>query len=185
MAAVQTAGRSDTARPNIFELRYEDTKITYSPSALDGAPLLHYDGPMGEHSFSGDEIQTFNSARGLEVSVTLERFSRLRLITLTVFLPDLEIEDPTAELSFRTVGIHSTRRRAMTSDAGEMISSEPLELAGMADRVLVLREHTVVEDIPRSALTHEALLHAASAGLPAAAVPGRAALVRTENEHDG
>jgi ribose transport system ATP-binding protein len=66
-----------------------------------------------------------------------------------------------------------------------MISSEPLELAGMADRVLVLRDHTVVEDIPRSALTHEALLHAASTGLSAAGVPGSADLVRTENEHDG
>jgi len=135
MAAVQTAGRGQTAGPNIFELTYDDTKITYSPSALGGAPRLHYDGPMGEHSFSGDEIQTFNSARGLEVSVTLERFSRLRLITLTVFLPDLEFEDPTAELSFRTVGIHATRRRAMASDVGEMITSEPLELDGLARNI--------------------------------------------------
>jgi ABC-type sugar transport system ATPase subunit len=66
-----------------------------------------------------------------------------------------------------------------------MISSEPLELAGMADRVLVLREHTVAEDIPRSALTHEALLHAASTGAVAGSLPGSADAVRTEGQHDG
>ena len=46
---------------------------------------------MGKYSFEGDEIQTHNSARGLEVSVTLDRVSHLRTITLTVFLPDLEL----------------------------------------------------------------------------------------------
>ena len=101
---------------------------------MGGAPRLHYDGPMGEHSFSGDEIQTFNSARGLEISVTMDRISHLRTITLTVFLPDLEFEDPTAELSFHTVGIHATRRRAMTTDVGEM-TSEPLELEGLARNI--------------------------------------------------
>jgi ribose transport system ATP-binding protein len=58
-----------------------------------------------------------------------------------------------------------------------MISSEPLELAGMADRVLILREHTIAEELPRAALTHEALLHAASkpAATSRAAPPGEQA----------
>lgn len=128
-AAVQT-----TAGPNIFELVSDDTKITYVPNAFGGPPRLHYDGPMGEYSFEGDEIQTFNSARGLEISVTMDRISHLRTITLTVFLPDLEFEDPTAELSFQTVGIHATRRRALTTDVGEM-TSEPLELEGLARNI--------------------------------------------------
>lgn len=128
-AAVQT-----TAGPNIFELVTDDTKITYTPNAFDGAPRLHYDGPMGEYNFEGEEIQTLNSARGLEISVTMDRISHLRTITLTVFLPDLELEDPTAELSFHTVGIHATRRRAMTTDVGEM-TSKPLELEGLARNI--------------------------------------------------
>ena len=48
---------------------------------------------MGKYSFEGDEIETHSSARGLEVSVTLDRVSHLRTYTLTVFLPDLELED--------------------------------------------------------------------------------------------
>ena len=126
MVAVQSAG------PTLFELTYEDTKIVYSPGALDGSPSLHYAGPMGRYSFEGDEIQTYNSARGLEVSVTLDRVSHLRTITLTVFLPDLDIEDTTDELSFRTVGIHSTRRRAKT---GEPLTSVPLEFEGLARNI--------------------------------------------------
>jgi len=126
MAAVQSAG------PTLFELTYEDTKIVYSPGALDGSPSLHYAGPMGRYSFEGDEIQTYNSARGLEVSVTLDRVSHLRTITLTVFLPDLDIEDTTDQLSFRTVGIHSTRRRAKT---GAPLTSVPLEFEGLARNI--------------------------------------------------
>ena len=129
MAALQTAG------PNLFELTFEDTKIMYSTGVLEGSPRLDYSGPMGKYSFEGDEIQTFNSARGLEVSVTLDRVSHLRTITLTVFLPDLELPDDTGELSFRTVGIHSTRRRAMTSNVGEPLTSEPLELDGLARNI--------------------------------------------------
>ncbi len=134
MTAVQTAGRSDTAAPTMFELTCEDTKITYGPVGFGGAPRLHYDGPMGEHVFEGDEIQSYRSARGLEVSVTLDRISHLRTITLTVFLPDLEFGDATTELSFQTVGIHATRRRAMVSDIAEG-GSEPLELEGLARNI--------------------------------------------------
>ncbi|HWC25764.1 MAG TPA: hypothetical protein VG474_04190 [Solirubrobacteraceae bacterium] len=126
--------QTTTAGPRIFELSCDDTKITYVPGASGGASRLHYDGPMGSYSFEGDEIQTHNSARGLEVTVTMDRISLLRTITLTVFLPDLEFDDPTAELSFRTVGIHATRRRAMTTDVGEL-TSEPLELEGLARNI--------------------------------------------------
>jgi hypothetical protein len=129
MAAVQTPG------PRIFELTSDDTKITYAPGALDGVPRLHYDGPMGEYHFEGDEVQTFNSARGLEISVTMDRISHLRTITLTVFLPDLEFEDPSAELTFHTVGIHATRRRRMSGDVGGEMISEPLELEGLARNI--------------------------------------------------
>jgi hypothetical protein len=135
MTAVQTAGPTDKAGPNVFELTYEDTKITYVPVGFGGAPRLEYSGPMGDHVFEGDEIQTFRSARGLEVSVTLDRISILRTITLTVFLPDLEFEDATTELSFTTVGIHKTRRRAQVSDVPGDGSSKPLELAGLARNI--------------------------------------------------
>jgi hypothetical protein len=134
MTTVHTAGPGHTAVPNVFELTCEDTKITYVPVGFAEVPRLEYDGPMGTHVFEGDEIQTFRSARGLEVSVTLDRISHLRTITLTVFLPDLAFEAATSELRFETVGIHATRRRAMVSDIGEG-SSKPLELTGLARNI--------------------------------------------------
>ena len=75
--AVQTQG------PNLFEFVHEDTKITYSTGERGDDPRLVYHGPMGRHTFSGDEIEARESARGLEVSVTLDRVSHLRTITLT------------------------------------------------------------------------------------------------------
>jgi len=129
MVAVQSAG------PTLFELTHEDTKIVYAPGSLDGRASLHYEGPMGRYSFEGDEIETHNSARGLEVSVTLDRVSHLRTYTLTVFLPDIELEDMRDEMSFQTVGIHSSRRRAMTAKVGAPLTSEPLEFEGLARNV--------------------------------------------------
>ena len=123
--AVQTQG------PNLFELCYEDTKIVYALDDTSGAPRLEYIGPMGRHSFEGDAIRTEVSARGREVSVTLDGVSHLRTITLTVFLPDVEFADST-ELSFRTVGIHATRRRSMLEGPGAEFTTEPLEFDGTA-----------------------------------------------------
>jgi hypothetical protein len=126
MVAVQHAGST------LFELTHGDTKIVYSPGALDAAPSLHYAGPMGKYSFEGDEIETHVSARGLEVSITLDRVSHLRTYTLTVFVPDLEIDDSSEEMPFHTVGIHASRRRETTSKIGAALTSEPLEFEGLA-----------------------------------------------------
>jgi hypothetical protein len=126
--AVQTQG------PNLFELHYEDTKIVYALDDTSGAPRLEYTGPMGRHSFEGDAIRTESSARGREVSVTLDGVSHLRTITLTVFLPDVEFEGA-SELSFRTVGIHATRRRSMREGPGAEFTTEPLEFDGTAKLV--------------------------------------------------
>lgn len=124
MVAVQSAG------PYLFELTHEDTKIEYIPGAIDGRPKLNYSGPMGRYTFEGEEIQTHTSARGLEISVTLDAVSHLRTNTLTVFVPDVEL-DSDGELSFHTVGIHSVRRRGI-KQVGTPLSSEPLEFQGLA-----------------------------------------------------
>ena len=86
---------------------------------------------MGRHSFEGDAIRTESSARGREVSVTLDGVSHLRTITLTVFLPDVQF-DGANELNFRTVGIHATRRRSMMQGPGAEFTTEPLEFDGTA-----------------------------------------------------
>ena len=123
--AVQTQG------PNMFELSFEDTKIVYAIDEASGSPRVEYTGPMGRHSFEGDAVRTESSARGREISVTLDGVSHLRTITLTVFVPDVELTD-SSELSFRTVGIHATRRRSIRDAPGAELTTEPLELDGLA-----------------------------------------------------
>jgi len=122
---VQTQG------PNVFELSYEETRIIYSIDADTGTPRLDYTGPMGRHSFEGDQVRTELSARGREVTVNFDGVSHLRTITLTIFVPDVELEDA-SERSFRTVGIHATRRRSISGAPGAKQTTEPLELEGLA-----------------------------------------------------
>jgi hypothetical protein len=117
--------------PNLFEFVHDDTKITYSPGGFDSEPWLSYAGPMGKYSFAGDDIQACESARGLEISVVLDRVSHLRTFTLTVFVPDLVLED-SDEQRFHTVGIHATHRRGLTGRRGATVSCEPLEFDGTA-----------------------------------------------------
>jgi hypothetical protein len=50
--------------PSLFELAYEDTKITYATGAFGGPARLHYGGLMSKYSFGGDQIQELRSARG-------------------------------------------------------------------------------------------------------------------------
>lgn len=123
MPAVQAAA------PTVFELTQDETAIVYESGGPGMPPSLRYTGPMGVHSFEGDEIQAVASARGLEVTVALDRLSRLTQTTLTIFLPELQL-DGADEVSFRTVGIRATRRRGRISTTGS--TSEPLEFDGVA-----------------------------------------------------
>lgn len=126
-----------TQSPDLFELSYEDTKITYAPDVFGGSPRLHYAGPLGQHSFEGDQIRAMSGARGQEISVTLDTVSRFNAFKLTLFVPDMELDDDAGELSFRTIGISSTHRRGSDGrHAARPAASEPLELDGLARTVV-------------------------------------------------
>jgi hypothetical protein len=86
---------------------------------------------MGRHSFEGEQTQALRSARGMEISVTLDRVSRFSTITITIFIPDMELGD-SGELSFQTIGIQATRRRRIAGGPGEETMSEALEVDGLA-----------------------------------------------------
>ena len=128
---VQTQDPNVSRGPNVFELSDEDTRIVDSLDADTGEQRLDYTGPMGRHSFEGDAVRTELSARGREVTVNFDGVSHLRTITLTIFVPDVELEDA-RERSFRTVGIHATRRRSISGAPGAKQTTEPLELEGLA-----------------------------------------------------
>ena len=121
--AVQSQG------PDLYELSYEETKITFVPASAGGAPRLVYSGPLGEHSIEGGALQLHDSARGLEVSFSLD--THLQTVTLTVFVPELEFADR-GEERFHTVGIHTTQRRTIAGGPGASMTAAPLEVEGIA-----------------------------------------------------
>ena len=118
-----------TQNPSLYELSYEETKITYMTAAADTSPHLRYSGPLGEHSFEGDALQLHESARGLEISVKLE--THLQMVTLTLFLPELMLDDA-LEQRFHTVGIQAIQRRIKAGGPGAIMTAAPLEVDGVA-----------------------------------------------------
>jgi hypothetical protein len=118
-----------TQSPDVYELSYDETKITFVPGLSGTAPRVIYSGPLGEHAFEGEALQLHDSARGLEISFSLE--THLQTVTVTVFVPELELEERDEE-RFYTVGIHATQRRTMAGGPGAIMTSLPLEVEGIA-----------------------------------------------------
>ena len=124
-----------TRQANLFELACGDTSITYSTSSFAGPPLFSYKGPEGELSFSGDEIDTRETALGTEVTVTLEAVPDLRTVTLTLLLPSFRLPaDGDAE--FDTLAITSTHPTTIAGPPeGPGQTYEAIELHGVAKAV--------------------------------------------------
>jgi len=120
---------------NLFKLSCDGTSIDYSTTSISGKPLLHYDGPEGELSFSGDEIESATTALGTEVTVTLDSVPDLHTITCTLLLASLRLGDDD-QSAFDTLAIKTTHHTTIAGPpegAGE--SYESVALHGVAQAV--------------------------------------------------
>ena len=93
--------------PNFFELRDEDTEITFATSSVTGPLRFSYAGPQGERSFSGEEIELLDTTFGSEVTVTFESLPEFRTLTLTVVLPGVRLM-PGGDAYFETFAVLTT-----------------------------------------------------------------------------
>lgn len=75
--------------PSLFVLQEVDggTQITYSATTVTGQPELSYQGFHGENVFSGDAIDSAETALGTELTVELQAVRDLKSVTLTLVLP--------------------------------------------------------------------------------------------------
>jgi hypothetical protein len=103
--------------PNVYELSGDDTQITYATTSAEGKPTFSYSGPKGEHSYSGDEIQTLDSSLGTEVTVTIEDIADLHVIALTLLIPEMWIA-PDSGMEVRTIAIFATKEEPITAPVG-------------------------------------------------------------------
>ena len=125
-----------TQTANLFELSCPDTQITYSTSSFAGPPQLSYSGPKGDHSFSGEEISTIDTALGTEVTVTLESVPDLHTLTLTTLIPSFRLPED-GDASFQTLAIYTTNHTTIAGPPeGPGQSYEAIALDGMARSVV-------------------------------------------------
>jgi hypothetical protein len=93
----------------VYEVSGDVTQISYSTSGIDGSPSCSYRGPKGDDQlFSGDDIQTLDTALGTEVTMTVADVADLQVITLTLVIPEMWIARGSG-LAFKTMAVYVTR----------------------------------------------------------------------------
>lgn len=125
----------EAVSPNLFELSYDDIRVTFSTSSFAGPPRFSLSGSKGEHSFSGEEIRTLETELGTEVTVTLETVPDLHTITLTLIVPAISLP-PENETTFETVAIFTTNHTTIAGPPpGPAQTYEVFALNGVAKLV--------------------------------------------------
>jgi hypothetical protein len=125
-----TEASQQALRPNLFELKGDDTTISYSTSSFSGKPRFEYQGPRGSVSRQGDEIEADATPSGTLVSIVVEAIPDLETTTLTLYLPPIVLTGREEPLC--TVGLEITRSHPLTGPAGSPPAYRPLELRGSA-----------------------------------------------------
>jgi hypothetical protein len=128
--------------PNMFVLqgigsKYKDVQISYSTSSIIGQPLFNYKDSKGTHSFSGNEIRTQKTEIGTMVTVTLESIPDLRVITLTLVVPTINLDGSARD--FKTIAIRTTSKTTIGGPRlvkGAVQSYEVIDLKGTARSVV-------------------------------------------------
>jgi hypothetical protein len=125
-----------TQQPNLFELACDGTSITYSATSITGEPQLHYVGPDGDLSFSGDQIAVAETALGTEVTVLIEQVADLRTVTCTLLLPHFRLPEDDRS-AFETLAIKTTSHDTIAGPPeGAAQTYEAVPLHGTASAVV-------------------------------------------------
>ena len=93
--------------PNLYELSSDDRIVSYTTSSVAGQRLFTFAHSEGQHSFTGGEIESAETALGTEVTVTLETVPDLETIRLTLILPSIRMSQG-EEVSVSTFGVLTT-----------------------------------------------------------------------------
>ena len=128
--------------PNLFVLqgagqKNKDVRISYSTSSIMGEPNLNYKDSKGSQRFTGEEIRTQKTEIGTMVTVTLETVPDLRVVTLTLLVPAINLDGSARE--FKTIAIRTTSRTTIGGPRlvkGAVQSFEVIDLKGTANSVV-------------------------------------------------
>jgi len=123
---------------NQFTFTGDRTRINYekqTPIPNQG-PLIQYQGPEGDHTFTGDQITRLDSALGTLLTVVLRPNADAGAVNITVLVPKafgVTRENP---VTFGTIAIKTTSRGFINTPGAEL-TYDVLPLVGQASQVFL------------------------------------------------
>ncbi len=124
--------------PNLYEFAGKTMTIHYSTSSFDGQPRLSFRRRSGRlRQFAGEEIRAERTEIGQLVTVTTREIPDLKTVTLTLLIPDINL-DERGPVMFETRVFFTSHH---TTIAGKDLVEGPLqtyfapELIGQASSV--------------------------------------------------
>lgn len=114
-SSIAGAQTTPPAHPNTYEFTGKHVKITYSTTSFTGEPRLSYRDRTRTLQFKGDEIRVTPTELGQLVTVTLEVIPDLRVVTLTLLIPAINLVDDV--VIFKTEAITTTHRTSIGGPA--------------------------------------------------------------------
>jgi hypothetical protein len=123
---------------NRFTFAGDRTQISYetqTPVPNQG-PLLQYQGPEGDNTFTGDQITRLDSSLGTLLTVTLRPNADIGAINITILVPKAFGVTPDSLVTFGTIAIKTTSR-GFTDTPGVELTYDVLPLVGQASQVFL------------------------------------------------
>ncbi len=120
-------------QPSLYEMTGKDLQITYTTSNEDGEAQLDYHRFRKHLTFKGDEIRVQRTELGRLVTVTTRQVPDLKTETVSVLIPDINLEDTAAVFTtFAITTTHLTTIAGPDLVAGQVQSYRPKRLTGKA-----------------------------------------------------
>ena len=123
---------------NQFTFTGDRTRISYetqTPIPNQG-PLVQYQGPEGDETFTGDQVICLDSALGTLLTVVLRPNADAGAINITVLVPEAFGVTPDSPVTFGTIAIKTTSR-GFINTPGVELTYDVLPLVGQASQVFL------------------------------------------------
>jgi len=130
-----SADKANIIEPNLFNLQGDSTRIYYRSSSSTGEPLLVYRKSSNILRFSGDQIREETTSLGKLETVTIEQIPDLRIVTLTLIVPGVNLPTNRRQIPIKTIAIETTNATSIGGPAlvkGPLQTYQILELEGTA-----------------------------------------------------
>ena len=121
-----------------FTFAGDRTQISYETQTPipDHAPLLRYQGPEGDDTFTGNQITRLDSALGTQLTVVLSPNADTGAVSITVLVPKASGVTPGSPVTFGTIAIKTTSR-GLIDRPGVELTYDILPLVGQASQVFL------------------------------------------------